>query len=114
MEFNLRRPTDEPIAPEEVILHYLDAAGVAQTETFKAYPHRVPDALWMELPNMVIDANSVAMFRAFEAAFDEDYERFHAFITDPGTQVQAEDLVEIIKALAEVPAGRPTPPSSSS
>lgn len=114
MEFNLRRPPDEPIAPEEVILHYTDAAGVAQTESFKAWPHRLPDALLLEISNIVVDQNTVALFASFEAAFGEDYDRFHAFIVDPDRQVQVEDLVKIIEGLIELKSDRPTPPSSSS
>lgn len=113
-QFNLRRPASEPAAPEEVILNWTDAAGAVHQESFKAQPHRIPEALMMELPNMPIDANSVAMFRLFEVVFDDDYQRFHQFITDPDRQVQAEDLVEIIQWCVEVRSDRPTSPSSSS
>lgn len=100
---------------EEFDLEWLDAEGeVAGSETFTAYPGKIPGACLMDIPNMAIDENTVAMWQVFRCALRDDFERFSEIVHDPDKIVPPETLGAIQGWLFVQATGRPTRPSSSS
>jgi hypothetical protein len=108
----IKRASDYDDTPVVVPLIWEDVDGEEHSEEFKGYPGRISTVTVLELPNISFDGNSVAMFDLFRTVFDEDYDRFHAFVTDPDHAVSAESLVEIARALVEQKIDRPTQPSA--
>lgn len=104
-------PAATDSAPVPFDLTWTGPDGEKHVEEFKAQPERIPAASLMRIPNMRVDGDSVAMFKTFEAALGDDYERFLRIIEDPNCAVSAESLGLIIAWLAEEATGRPTPQS---
>ena len=86
-------------------------AGTGGSEEFKAYPGRIPGAVIMDVPNMMVDENTVAYWNVFRHALGDEFDRFSAIIHDPKRLVPAETLSEILSWLFEEATGRPTQPS---
>jgi hypothetical protein len=93
-------------------LFYLDSDGEEhKSPEFPARPWMISDIDLMQIPNMEVSQDSVALWRVFQSALGDAYGDFDRWIHGPDVFVDAERIIPVLMWFVEEATGRPTVPS---